>query len=212
MKVEVTNNSARDIIIPKRTEIGQLQLVKSVTPIEVTAKKQETKSEIESVPTDIMSDTNSAADANGNKAPMFTLGDNLACKQRERVMKMLSEEEESFSKGDSDIGCAQDLQTELKLHDQRPMQHTYRSIPRHLYEEVKAYIEDLLNRGFITQSSSPYSSSVVCVLRKKDNSLRLCIDYRELNSKTAPDRHLLPGVQETLERRKLRGKQLVYCP
>ena len=75
---------------------------------------------------------------------------------------------------------------------------TYRSIPRHLYEEVKAYIEDLLNRGFITQSSSPYSSSVVCV-RKKDNSLRLCIDNRQLNSKTVPDRHPLPRVQETLE-------------
>ena len=111
---------------------------------------------------------------------------------------MLSEEEESFSRGDSDIGCAQDLQMELKLHDQTPMQHTYRSLPRHLYEEVKAYIEDLLNRGFITQSSSPYSSSVDCV-RKKDNSLHLCIDYKQLNSKTVPDRHPLPRVQETLE-------------
>ena len=129
---------------------------------------------------------------------MFTLGDNLSSKQRESVMKMLSEEEESFSRGDSDIGCAQDLQMEVKLHDQTPIQHTYRSIPRHLYEEVKAYIEDLLNRGFITQSSSPYSPSVVCV-RKKENSLRLCSDYRQLNSKTVPDRHPFPRVQETLE-------------
>ena len=197
VKVEVTNNSAHDIIIPKHTEIGQLQLVKSVTPIEVTAKKQETKSEMKGAAMGIPSDTRLAVDTNSNKA-LFTLGENLSCKQRDCVVKMLSEEEESFSKGDSDIGCAQDLQMELKLHDPAPVQHTYRSIPRHLYEEVKAYIEDLLNRGFITQSSSPYSSSVVCV-RKKDNSLRLCIDYRQLNSKTVPDRHPLPRVQETLE-------------
>ena len=156
--------------------------MKSVTPIEVTAKKQKTKSEMKDAATGIPSDTKLAADTNSNKAPMFTLGDNLSCKQRDCVMKMLSEEEESFLKGDSDIGCAQDLQMELKLHDKTPVQHTYRSIPRHLYEEVKAYIEDLLNRGFITQSSSPYCSSVVCV-RKKDNSLRLFIDYRQLNSK-----------------------------
>ena len=36
--------------------------------------------------------------------------------------------------------------------------------------EVKAYIEDLLNRNFIRQSYSPYSSPVVCV-RKKDQTL-----------------------------------------
>ena len=98
----MTNNSAHDIIIPKHTEIGQLQLVKSVTPIEVTAKKQETKSEMKGAAMGIPSDTRLAADTNSNKA-LFTLGDNLSRKQRDCVVKMLSEEEESFSKGDSDI-------------------------------------------------------------------------------------------------------------
>ena len=111
---------------------------------------------------------------------------------------MLSEEEDSFSKGDSDIGCASELNMEIKLHDHTTVQHSYRSVPCPLYAEVKAYIEDLLNRRFITNSRSPYSSSVVCV-RKKDNSLRLCIDYRQLNSRTIPDRHPLPRIQETLE-------------
>ncbi len=202
VEAEVTNNSACDIIIPKHTEIGQLQLVKSVTPIEVTAKKQEAKSEIENSATGNQFNEKSALGTNTNERSMFILGDNLSSKQRESVMKMLSEEEESFSRGNSDIGCARDLQMEVKLHDQTTVQYTYRSIPRYLYDEVKAYIEDLLNRGFITQSSSPYSSSVVCV-HKKDNSLRLCIDYRQLNSKT-------PVATCSRDTRKLRGKQLVY--
>ena len=65
--------------------------------------------------------------------------------------------------------------------------------------EVKNYIEDLLKKGFITKSHSHHSSPVVCV-RKKDGTLRLCIDYRQLNSKTIPDRHPLPRVKETVER------------
>ena len=60
------------------------------------------------------------------------------------------------------------------------------------------YIEDLLNGKFIRPSYSPYSSPVVCV-RKKDQSLRLCVDFRAWNQKTVPDRHPIPRIQETLD-------------
>ena len=59
-------------------------------------------------------------------------------------------------------------------------------------------MEDLLNRNFIKKSKSPYSSPVVCV-RKKDQTLRLCVDYRALNQKATPDQHPIPRIQETLD-------------
>ena len=86
----------------------------------------------------------------------------------------------------------------LELLDTTPVQKTYTSIPRPLYAEVKHYLEDLLNRGCITKSQSSYASPVVCV-RKKDGGLRLCVDYRELNCMTVPDRHPIPRIQETLD-------------
>ena len=86
----------------------------------------------------------------------------------------------------------------INLTDNVPVQKTYTAVPRPLYPEVKQYVEDLLNRGWIQKSRSAYSSPVVCI-RKKDGTLRLCIDYRQLNSKTVPDRHPLPRVQATLE-------------
>lgn len=66
-----------------------------------------------------------------------------------------------------------------------------------MYDEVKAYLEDLKRRGWIRPSKSSYSSPMVCV-RKKDSSLRLCIDYRLLNSKCAKDSHPIPRIQDTL--------------
>ena len=69
---------------------------------------------------------------------------------------------------------------------------------RTTYPEIKAYIEDLLNKGWIQESQSNYSSPIVAV-RKKNGELRLCCDYRELNNKTVPDRHPLPRIQETLD-------------
>lgn len=63
---------------------------------------------------------------------------------------------------------------------------------------MKDYLHDLIAQGWVTKSNSPYSSPIVCV-RKKDGSLRLCIDYRDLNSKTIPDRQPIPRVQDVLD-------------
>ena len=113
-------------------------------------------------------------------------------------MTMLEEEAESFAQDADDVGRIEGLQLNLELSDITPVQKTYVSIPRPLYAEVKHYIEDLLNRGWITKSQSNYASPVVCV-RTKDGGLHLCVDYRELNRKTVPDRHPIPRIQETLD-------------
>lgn len=95
----------------------------------------------------------------------------------------------------ADIGCIPSLQMAINLTDNIPVQRAYSSIPKPLFAEVKEYIQDLIAKGWIVKSKSPYSAPVVCV-RKKDGSLRLCIDYRLLNQKTVPERHPLPRIQD----------------
>ena len=113
------------------------------------------------------------------------LGD-LTEEQHQLAIDMLTEEQDSFARDDNDISMIQDLKLEINLEDKTPVQNNYIAVPRPLYPEVKSYIEDLLNRNFIKKSKSPYSSPVVCV-RKKDQTLRLCVDCRALNQKTTPD-------------------------
>lgn len=79
-----------------------------------------------------------------------------------------------------------------------PVKKTYISVPKPLHQEVKDYLQDLLNRGWISESRSSYSSPIVCV-RKKSGELRLCCDYRELNRKSVPDRHPIPRIQDMLD-------------
>ncbi|CEP06947.1 hypothetical protein, partial, partial [Parasitella parasitica] len=64
-----------------------------------------------------------------------------------------------------------------------------------LYE----YIQDNLRKGFIVRSESPGGAPVLFV-KKKDGSLRMCVDYRELNKITIPNRCPLPLISETLDR------------
>ena len=125
------------------------------------------------------------------------LGD-LTAGQRKVVSKLLVEQADAFAKDDDDVGSIPNLQMDIQLNDTKPVQKNYVAMPCPLYPEVKAYIEDLLNRNFIWKSNSPYSSPIVCV-RKKDQTIRLCVDYHKLNRKTQIDCHPIPRIQETLD-------------
>ena len=62
----------------------------------------------------------------------------------------------------------------------------------------------MLEIGAISESKSPWGSAVMLV-RKKDGSLRFCIDLRKLNARTIKDAYSLPRIEETLDR--LNGAQ-----
>ena len=67
-----------------------------------------------------------------------------------------------------------------------------------MINEVREHINLLLKTGIIRKSKSPWASNVVLV-RKKDNTLRFCVDFRQLNKKTKKDAYALPRIEEMLD-------------
>ena len=80
----------------------------------------------------------------------------------------------------------------------------YRMAPVEL-RELKAQLEELLSKGFIRPSISPWGAPVLFV-KKKDGSLRLCIDYRQLNRVTIRNQYPLPRIDELFDQ--LQGSQV----
>lgn len=64
--------------------------------------------------------------------------------------------------------------------------------------EIDKLVQNLLDAGTIKNSSSPYASPVVLV-KKKDNTWRLCVDYRNLNSMTIKDRFPIPLIEDLMD-------------
>ncbi len=73
------------------------------------------------------------------------------------------------------LGASKDIPLSISVTNNSPVVRMYTSVPKPLYQEIKDYLHDLIAQGRIKKTHSPYSSSIVCV-RKKDSSLKLCID------------------------------------
>ena len=65
-------------------------------------------------------------------------------------------------------------------------------------KELKVQIEEMVNKGFVRPSTSPWGAPVLFV-KKKDGSMRLCIDYRELNKVTIGNQYPLPRIDDLFD-------------
>lgn len=79
-----------------------------------------------------------------------------------------------------------------------PSRPTYRMSPTEL-DELKKQLDDLIKAGFVRPSKSPFGAPVLFV-KKKDGSMRMCIDYRALNGVTIKNSYPLPRIDELFDR------------
>ena len=72
-------------------------------------------------------------------------------------------------------------------------------------QELRVQLQELLDKGFIRPSTSQWGTPVLFA-KKKDKTLRLCFDYRQLNRVTIKIRYLLPRIDDLFDQ--LRGAQV----
>ena len=120
--------------------------------------------------------------------------------QVEKAHILLKEYHDIFSLEKRDVGHTKAAKHKIVLKDpDTPLfKEKFHRIPPPQLDEVHAHLKMMLDAGVIWPSNSPWCNAVVLV-RKKDGSLRFCIDFRKLNSLTVKDSYPLPRICETLE-------------
>lgn len=91
-----------------------------------------------------------------------------------------------------------DIKMKLILKDEEPVYQSARRLSQSEKQAVNALIGKWIAGGVVQPSTSDYASPVVLV-RKRDGSIRLCVDYRLLNRKVIKDRYPLPLIEDQLD-------------
>ena len=119
----------------------------------------------------------------------------LTAVQKQEALQFLTKWQHVFSKSSNDLGCTNLVQHEIKLDNEQPFKEPFRRTA--LIQEVREHLKEMLEAGAIQSSNSPFSSNIV-IVRKKDGTIRFCIDYRKVNLRTIKDAYAMPRIDDTL--------------
>ena len=131
-------------------------------------------------------------------------GPNLTDEQRTEFTDLANQFTNFFteSPGTTDL-----VQHRIKLTSDEPVRSRPYPVPYSMRESLRKDIADMIKMGVIRESSSPYASPVV-VVKKKDNTNRVCVDYRKLNKLTVFDPEPMPTAEHLFQ--KLSGDKLFF--
>ena len=129
----------------------------------------------------------------------------LTPNQQKAFESLINEYEHIFSKNEQDIGRTDAVHHRINTGLGASIKQKVRPVPPPLLPGVKKDLEYMKKAKIIEPSDSPYCSPVVLV-KKRDGSIRFCVDYRKLNASTIKDAYPLPRIDHTLD--KLKGSKI----
>ena len=187
--VRLYNISASPIVIAPKTDLCELHEVKVLRSVDPVGEAAHTAQYCQQT----------AQSEEDRELPegIDLTSSNLTEEQGEQLKDFLTKLNHIFSKDTTDLGKCDLVKHQIKLDDNEPFKEPHRRIPPALFNKVREHLAEMLQAGAIRPSQSSYSSNVV-IVRKKDGSLRFCVDFRKLNSKTIKDAYAIPRVEDTL--------------
>ena len=126
-----------------------------------------------------------------SKNPYGSLSEKL------KIKKLISKYSDLFSKNSKAPGRTSRIHHNIEVENERPINcPPYHAGPKER-QVIETQINEMLESDVIKPSKSPWASPIVLV-KKKDNSVRFCIDYRKLNKITKKDVYPLPRIDDSL--------------
>ena len=131
----------------------------------------------------------------GDQMPQIP--ESLSCGQQRDLRQLIEEYQDIFSKEGNPISSTS--LGEHEIHTSGPsIRLPFRRQNPVIREIEQQQVKEMLRDEVIRPSTSPWASPVVMV-KKKDGSMRFCVDFRKLNDATIKDAHPLPRIDDTLE-------------
>ena len=132
---------------------------------------------------------------NQNSTATLTVGAKLSPQSRKQLEDLLKLYPKLLEEKPGRTGL---IEHTIPLNNSRPIRQSPYRIPAAYRDEVEKELTEMLEHGMIEPTVSPWASPMV-VVRKKDGTARICVDYRRLNSVTDMDAYPLPRIEDILD-------------
>jgi hypothetical protein len=126
------------------------------------------------------------------------IDETVSAEAREKLLQLLLDYRGAFSFSDADLGRANIVRHAIDTGDAQPVRQPLRRQPPAHQTAIREHVQVMLGQGIIEPAQSPWASNLVLV-KKKDGSLRCCVDYRQLNFVSKKDAYPLPRTDTCLD-------------
>ena len=183
VRFRVINPTAKPVVINEGTILGVFTFIDDISHIEEHDS---------SPPTADLPDL-------GDVAPHVDLSNSkVTADQQKSIKELLAKYRDVFALTPDELGRTGIIKYTTDTGDSAPIRSRPYRIPEAKKATVDQHIDDMLARGIICESISPWAAPIVLV-SKKDGGDRFCVDYRRLNAVTKKDSFPLPRIDSTLE-------------
>lgn len=189
-RIQVTNVSDKYHTLKKNVEVGscvEAQLMEEMDMERVQVRKME------------YSENQTSAEVPEHLSDLYQRSVNhLSEEESKQLAKLLTEFQDVFAVNDTDLGMCTVLKHRIDTGDAKPVQHRLRRTPIGFEAEEEQHLKSMLANGVIEPSTSEWAASPVLV-RKRDGSVRYCIDYRDLNDRTVDQNCVIPTFSQCVD-------------
>ena len=180
--VRACNATDRAILLKTGQNISQLQQANQISPT-LTGDDPQRQEEVKKLIEDLVSRMDSSVPTDIS----------------DQVKALLSEFNDVLSVSEFDLGRTGIVKHQIDTGNNRPIRQALRPQPRVHLPVIDQLVDDMQQQGIIEPCQSEWASNIVLV-KKKDGSVRFCVDYRKLNDITRKDAYPLPRIDTCLDR------------
>jgi len=174
--VQLFNVTDRPVALKSRAVLGNLERLHAYSAQSPSPPRQQAPTDVE----------NQIVDEMMNKVDP-SVPDEYKIKLRQLLLRNLA----AFSKNELDLGFTDLVMHRIDTGDARPVRQQLRCYPPAHLDIIDQHLQDMQRQRIIEPFQSPWASNIV-LARKKDGTMRCCIDYRQLNNCTVGDAYPVP--------------------
>jgi len=176
--VRLCNLSNKNVVLQKNIKVGIIEFINEekdcLQVVDAVSKKEKS---------DLLKLKDKIIDQN-----------HLSLQEKQEAMELVDHFQNVFATNKSKIGYCDAVKHRIDLKNNAPVQQVVSKVPINVEDWVDQQVEKLKESGVLRESTSPWSAPIV-VVKKKSGDLRMCIDYRRLNSVTIKPVYSIPDNQ-----------------